>query len=279
MKKFNIGCIGARTTAFKTVRFDELTMQRHGINKDDFPDCEYAKFVIGNEIDNCKCFFNSGYLYDGQLTLDRRTLILFQFDGKIIGSGILHIDWVHIPYSHQEFFLEDALVFPGDITGNELRQVVKEFKRFNSTAQIIDRRYLDDILDLCKKKAENSFYALPSNCSIICDEAEGNRIEYYTTKYERIPKYRKEAIRIHGLTCKICGDNFKNKSGDLGKDYIEIHHVKPLFSLDEEIIPNPKTDMIPVCANCHRMLHRRKFEIVEPEELKRIVEENREDAI
>ena len=36
MKRFNLGCIGARTTAFKTVRFDELTLQRHGINVESF---------------------------------------------------------------------------------------------------------------------------------------------------------------------------------------------------------------------------------------------------
>lgn len=36
MKRFTIGCIGARTTAFKTVRFDEITMQRHGINVECF---------------------------------------------------------------------------------------------------------------------------------------------------------------------------------------------------------------------------------------------------
>lgn len=36
MKKFNVGCIGARTTAFKTVRYDELTAQRHGINIESF---------------------------------------------------------------------------------------------------------------------------------------------------------------------------------------------------------------------------------------------------
>ncbi len=28
MRKFSIGCIGARTTAFKTVRFDEITLQK-----------------------------------------------------------------------------------------------------------------------------------------------------------------------------------------------------------------------------------------------------------
>jgi L-fucose isomerase-like protein len=36
MKRFNLGCIGARTTAFKTVRFDELALQKHGINVESF---------------------------------------------------------------------------------------------------------------------------------------------------------------------------------------------------------------------------------------------------
>ncbi|HBB62052.1 MAG TPA: hypothetical protein DCZ61_09760 [Lachnospiraceae bacterium] len=36
MKRFNIGCIGARTSAFKTVRFDEITMQKYGINVESF---------------------------------------------------------------------------------------------------------------------------------------------------------------------------------------------------------------------------------------------------
>ena len=36
MKRFNLGCIGARTTAFKTVRFDELTLQKYGINVESF---------------------------------------------------------------------------------------------------------------------------------------------------------------------------------------------------------------------------------------------------
>ena len=36
MRRFNLGCIGARTTAFKTVRFDEITMQKYGINVEAF---------------------------------------------------------------------------------------------------------------------------------------------------------------------------------------------------------------------------------------------------
>ncbi len=36
MRKFSIGCIGARTTAFKTVRFDEITLQKYGITVESF---------------------------------------------------------------------------------------------------------------------------------------------------------------------------------------------------------------------------------------------------
>lgn len=36
MRRFNLGCIGARTTAFKTVRFDEVALQRYGINVESF---------------------------------------------------------------------------------------------------------------------------------------------------------------------------------------------------------------------------------------------------
>ncbi len=45
MKRFTIGCIGARTTAFKTVRYDEITMQRHGINVECFDLSEVFEFV------------------------------------------------------------------------------------------------------------------------------------------------------------------------------------------------------------------------------------------
>lgn len=45
MRRFNLGCIGARTTAFKTVRFDEVTLQRYGINVESFDLSELVDFV------------------------------------------------------------------------------------------------------------------------------------------------------------------------------------------------------------------------------------------
>lgn len=36
MRRFTIGCIGARTTAFKTVRFDEVALEKYGITVESF---------------------------------------------------------------------------------------------------------------------------------------------------------------------------------------------------------------------------------------------------
>ena len=73
---------------------------------------------------------------------------------------------------------------------------------------------------------------------------------------------REDAIRIHGTKCMICGFDFEQKYGELGKGYIEVHHIKPLTTLEQEVVVNPETDLICVCANCHRMLHRFKNYIV-----------------
>lgn len=50
MKRFNLGCIGARTTAFKTVRFDEVTLQRYGINVESF-DLSELIYAVQNKAD------------------------------------------------------------------------------------------------------------------------------------------------------------------------------------------------------------------------------------
>ena len=109
--------------------------------------------------------------------------------------------------------------------------------------------------------------------------SEGRKIGYYTTRYERDPRNRKEAIRIHGTKCMICGFDFEEKYGELGRGYIEVHHVKPLASLDEEVIINPEADLICICANCHRMLHRFKGYMITTEELRDIIGLHKRDVI
>lgn len=156
---------------------------------------------------------------------------------------------------------------------------------------------LDKVLETVPEEYENDFYrGYHWNCEVVervrkaskhdinWDEetiheeaggaSEGKKTVYYTTKYERNSKNRDAAIRIHGTKCMICGFDFEQKYGELGKGYIEVHHIKPLSSLEEEVVINPETDLICVCSNCHRMLHRFQKYIVSVEELQQIVKDN-----
>lgn len=59
--------------------------------------------------------------------------------------------------------------------------------------------------------------------------------------------------------------------GELAKGFIHIHHLIPLSDIKENYSLDPKKDLIPVCPNCHAMLHRRNPPF-SPEELKSIIE-------
>lgn len=77
---------------------------------------------------------------------------------------------------------------------------------------------------------------------------------------ERDPNLRKLAIGMfleqHGqLFCEICGFCFEDTYGDLGKNFIEVHHLKPISRYaDNEHTPIENLRL--VCSNCHRMVHR-----------------------
>lgn len=97
---------------------------------------------------------------------------------------------------------------------------------------------------------------------------EGAPKGYYVTKYERKKVNRDAAIAIHGTQCCICGFDFEHTYGEIGKNFIEVHHIKPLATLDEEVVIDPATDLICVCSNCHRMLHRFTDYMIAVDELK-----------
>ncbi|WP_332379935.1 HNH endonuclease [Lactococcus lactis] len=101
--------------------------------------------------------------------------------------------------------------------------------------------------------------------------SEGSQKKIYTTKYERNPKNRAIAIEVHGYNCAACDFNFSDVYGDLGDKFIEIHHIKPLHSLNEAVVIDPKLDLIPLCSNCHRMIHRNKNNVLSVNELKLLI--------
>lgn len=130
----------------------------------------------------------------------------------------------------------------------ELVQAIDELNLFNDTIITADEEL--------------------ENVVITESKTEGRKIQYFTSKYERSVKNRNAAIKIHGLNCWICDFNFEKVYGEIGKDFIEVHHITPLHNINDEVVINPEKDLICVCSNCHRMLHRRKIEALSPSELK-----------
>lgn len=88
-------------------------------------------------------------------------------------------------------------------------------------------------------------------------EAEGGATQVLVTRYERSSINRAACIEIHGAVCKACGFDFGRFYGELGRGFIEVHHTQMVARLSPGTILNPETDLVPVCPNCHSMLHRR----------------------
>lgn len=79
------------------------------------------------------------------------------------------------------------------------------------------------------------------------------------------------AIEIHGTRCKGCGFDFEAVYGERGRGFIEVHHTKPLYLNQKEQIVAPVKDLLPVCSNCHRMIHRRKDSVLTIEQIQKIL--------
>ncbi len=66
-----------------------------------------------------------------------------------------------------------------------------------------------------------------------------------------------KAVRLQtdpDLRCEVCGFSFREKYGDLGRNFIEAHHKQPVAQLKRGS-KSTINDIALVCPNCHRMLH------------------------
>lgn len=86
---------------------------------------------------------------------------------------------------------------------------------------------------------------------------EGATTSIYINKYERNRVARNQCIAHYGPTCIVCKTDFESVYGDVGKDFIHVHHIVPLNKVKTTYEVNLITDLVPVCPNCHAMLHRK----------------------
>jgi 5-methylcytosine-specific restriction enzyme A len=85
---------------------------------------------------------------------------------------------------------------------------------------------------------------------------EGAKRQVRVNAYERDARARKACIDHHGCRCAVCELVFEERYGKLGSGFIHVHHLRPLAQKGQPDAVDPKSDLIPVCPNCHAMLHR-----------------------
>jgi 5-methylcytosine-specific restriction protein A len=86
---------------------------------------------------------------------------------------------------------------------------------------------------------------------------EGRTVTIKANIYERNREARSICIKEHGAVCKVCGFDFGKTFGKIGHGFIHVHHLRNIASVGEEYEVDPKRDLVPVCPNCHAMLHKR----------------------
>ena len=112
-----------------------------------------------------------------------------------------------------------------------------------------------------------------SNNDIEHQMVEGRLMEDKVLRRVRNRAARQKCLENSNFTCSVCGFNFYKVYGEIGKDFIEVHHTKPLSSYNEEheVL---QSELVALCSNCHSMVHRRRPMPYSIDEIKRILEEN-----
>lgn len=111
--------------------------------------------------------------------------------------------------------------------------------------------------------------------SQLSPQLEGSEFQVVLNRYERSPVNRMICLMEKGYKCAVCGMDFESAYGEIGKSYIQVHHVVPVSQLGPNYHIDPSKDLVPVCPNCHAMLHRRNppYSV---EELKEIIKKKDE---
>lgn len=118
---------------------------------------------------------------------------------------------------------------------------------------------------------KNAFDYMPDETDSEIEYFEGTRKLVAVNAYERNKDAREQCIKEHGAICKACGFDFESTYGEHGKGFIHVHHKISLKMIGKRYKVDPENDLIPLCPNCHAMIHRYKDKELEVDQLKELL--------
>ena len=213
------------------------------------------------------------------------SLILFQYKSNIIASATLKgtEDFTDNPvegkYSKAYVFEKDSIAVFEPIAKEEIILIDNTFKSFNQSKQVIDYKYINEIMTLINKKSM-LWEEYNSTTSIAKYIGKEGAVKWgIQSFYERDTKARNECIKHYGAICQVCGFDFELVYGEMGKGFIHVHHKDKLANKKQAHTVDPTRDLMPVCPNCHAMLHNTYYGYeINDEKLKEIIKEKKESV-
>ena len=131
-----------------------------------------------------------------------------------------------------------------------------QFRHFFKKEELAEaKRRLDMVPDYAKRIPVAPDENHPDDLQDEKEYVEGAKKRITVNAYERDPKARKACLKRHGYRCAVCTMNFQEVYGNIGKQFIHVHHKKPLAGRRTDYTVKPTIDLVPVCPNCHAMLH------------------------
>ncbi len=107
--------------------------------------------------------------------------------------------------------------------------------------------------EIVGKRIDDSTVKLPEE--VPDDLWEGGKCQISVNAYERNAQARAKCIETHGSKCAVCQFNFGDVYGVEFIGFIHAHHRVPLARIGKRYKIDPVKDLIPVCPNCHAVLH------------------------
>jgi 5-methylcytosine-specific restriction enzyme A len=113
-------------------------------------------------------------------------------------------------------------------------------------------------------KIGNNWYASDGEIGVqIAEEVDNNEVliegaskTISVNVFERNPVARAKCLAHYGYKCIVCSFDFEEFYGSIGQSFIHVHHIVPLSETSGEYELDPIKDLVPVCPNCHAMIHR-----------------------
>ena len=96
---------------------------------------------------------------------------------------------------------------------------------------------------------------LPEEVQEASAYSEGSVQRILVNRYERDLQARVDCVKHYKPSCVVCGFTFGAVYGSVAEGYIHVHHLTPLAEIGKQYTVDPISDLRPVCANCHAIIH------------------------